>query len=380
MPWAPLMSGGGARAVGGRHGVLDHPTRLFVPLGPEQGVGIERQGLGVLATVGLDRGELHGSLDLGEGRVPSLAEVDRELRQQRRESARPERVAFGRRRGRVPRGAVGSRRCTRPTHSQASPARSSSRARPTVSVASAPTSHRSAARASRSAASRGAPSFSARSAPWRSAANAAEPSPARLVVRREVAESAQLVDPVGRDRLEVGGPGRVHRRRLAGQVGLGQDVGQQRVPEPDAVTAEHDHPGVDGLADRPGLGDAELRGDGRQRPQVGRAAGDGEDPGDLPRWGRHPAPGVQQRLAELVGQVVGQLGGVEVAAAYQQLAEVRVAPRPLVHLLHQPRRRWPAEQLRRSGRRWRPGRGGSAPAPRCRAAGGRCPASAGSAH
>ena len=59
---------------------------------------------------------------------------------------------------------------------------------------------------------------------------------------------------------------------------------------------------------------------------------------------RHPAPRVEQRLAELVGQVVGQLGGVEVAAAYQQLAEVRVAPRPFIHLVHQPSGRWTAEQ------------------------------------
>ena len=93
-----------------------------------------------------------------------------------------------------------------------------------------------------------------------------------LVVRCEVAEPAQLVDTVGRDRLEVSGPGRVDRRRLAGQVGLGQDVCQQRVPEPGTLAAEHDHAGVDGLADRPGLGDAELRGDGRQC-SAGRSGG-----------------------------------------------------------------------------------------------------------
>ena len=118
-----------------------------------------------------------------------------------------------------------------------------------------------------------------------------------FVVGCEVAEPAQLVDPLGRDRLEVSGPGRVHRRRLAGQVRLRQDVGQQRVPEPDALTADHDDTGVDGFADRPGLGDAEFRGDGRQRPQVGRATSDGQDPGDLPRVGpttlatRRAAPG-----------------------------------------------------------------------------------------
>ena len=51
--------------------------------------------------------------------------------------------------------------------------------------------------------------------------------------------------------------------------------------------------------------------------QVGRATGDGQDPGDLPRGGRQPSPGVEQRVAQLVGQVVGQLVGVEVAASDQ---------------------------------------------------------------
>ena len=126
-----------------------------------------------------------------------------------------------------------------------------------------------------------------------------------FVVGCKVAEPAQLVNPLGRDRLQLSGPGRVHRRRLAGQVGRGQDVGQQRVPEPDTLTGEHDDTGVDGFADRPGFGGVERLGNGGQRPGVGRATGDGEDPGDLPRRGRQPSPGVEQRAAQLVGQVVG---------------------------------------------------------------------------
>ena len=106
-----------------------------------------------------------------------------------------------------------------------------------------------------------------------------------LVVGREVAEPAQLVDAVGGERLQVSRPGRVHRRRLAGQVGLGQHPGQQRVPEPGTVAAEHDHPGVDGLADRCDVGDAELAGNGVQA-SPGRWGGR--------RWpgcGRSPARG-----------------------------------------------------------------------------------------
>ncbi len=373
--------GGRARAMGGRHGVLDQPTCLLVRSSQPQGVGVA--GPGPRRARGC-RGRPWRAPRLvrwlGESAIPALAEVECGLSPRSASACSPRAGRVRGRRGRVPHGAGGSSRAPARPSRRPSPARSSSRAWPTASVASAPTSHRSAARASRSAASRGAPSFSARSAPCRSAANAAEPSPARSWCDARSPSRRSSSTPSVGDRLEVGGPGRVHRRRLAGQVGLGQHVGQQRVPEPDTLTAEHDDPGVDGLADRPGFGDAELRGDGRQRPQVGRAAGDGQDPGDLPRWGRQPSPGVQQRLAELVGQVVGQLGGVEVAAAYQQLAEVRVAPRPA---------RTPAppavapvagRAARRSGRRWRPGRGGSAPAPRCRAAGGRCPASAGSGH
>ena len=89
-----------------------------------------------------------------------------------------------------------------------------------------------------------------------------------FVVGCEVAEPAQLVNPLGRDRLQLSGPGRVHRRRLARQVRLDQDVGQQRVPEPHGLTVEHDDTGVDRLADRPGIGGVEMRGDSDQGPQA----------------------------------------------------------------------------------------------------------------
>ena len=58
-----------------------------------------------------------------------------------------------------------------------------------------------------------------------------------------------LVETLRGERLQVGRPSRVHRRRLAGQVGLGQHRGQQRMPEPDTVAAaEHHDSRVDGLA------------------------------------------------------------------------------------------------------------------------------------
>jgi hypothetical protein len=165
-----------------------------------------------------------------------------------------------------------------------------------------------------------------------------------LVVGRQVAQPSQLLDTFGGHRLQSRRPRRVYRGRLTGQVGLGQHHGQQRVPEPDAFGPDDDDAGVDGLADRPRIREAELPGDALECSEVGRATADCQDPGHLSRLARHSSPGVHKCLAQLVGQVGWKFVGIEVAAPHQELAEVRVAPRPLIDLLHQARRRGAAQQ------------------------------------
>ena len=188
----PADGGRGPRAVCRGHGVLDEPAGLLGPPVPPQGVGELGQGFCVLAAVRIDTGQLHGSpFVLGDVRRSRQGHMRLPL--PAASACSPTAGHARRRRGQVPRGAADSPPGPASPAGRPSPARSRSRAWPTVSVASAATSHRSAARTSRSAASRGAASFSARSAPWRRAVNAAE---GRRPVRggSEVAEPAQLVD------------------------------------------------------------------------------------------------------------------------------------------------------------------------------------------
>ena len=181
-----------------------------------------------------------------------------------------------------------------------------------------------------------APSSSASSAARRSAVNAATPSPAcsRCNARspRRRSSSTPSADTGSRWAAHAACTGAASPGRYVSA----STSGQQRMSEPDALTDRAPPP----RRRRPHGPTAEprrCRGPRpfRQRWQFGGAARDRQDPGDLPRCAGQRPPGVQQRLAELVGQILRELGGVKAAPTYQQLAEVRVAPRPLEHLLHQ---------------------------------------------
>ena len=168
--------------------------------------------------------------------------------------------------------------------------------------------------------------------------------PSLLVVGGQVAEVSELVDPAGRQFLEVTGPRGVHCPCLTGKERVEEDVGEQRVAEPRTLPRQHDHARVDRFTQRMRVGDTETCSHGGEHGRVGRAPPDGQDAGQLAPRGGQSAPRVEEGLAELVGEVRGQFRGAEVATPDQQLAEIGVAARPVVDLLDEPRRGGLAEQ------------------------------------
>ena len=139
-------------------------------------------------------------------------------------------------------------------------------------------------------------------------------------------------------------PGGVPGSGLARQQRGQQDLGEQGVPEP--------HPGVSGRPRSPAPPPRRPRPPRPRRPGRGRghlgevrqargSAADGQHLGHLPGRRRHPVPGGEQRLAERVGQTVGQAGRLGRETLDQHLGEVRVAAGPVADLaqetlLHRP--------------------------------------------